>query len=49
MTKKQFKLNLPNDVKDWLEHQSEKNLRSMSNEIILAIKEKMEREAAAQK
>lgn len=49
---RQFKMNLPKDVKEWLADQAAKNLRSQSNEIILAIREKMQRlaeEAAAQK
>ena len=40
---KQFKLNLPADVKTWLETQAKNNLRSQGKEIILAIREKMER------
>lgn len=39
----QYKMKLPVDVKAWLAEQSAKNLRSQSNEIILAIREKMER------
>ena len=38
---KQFKLNLPEDVKVWLENQAVDNLRSQSGEIIFAIREKM--------
>lgn len=41
---KQFKLNLPSDVKDWIEKKAEQNLRSQTSEIILAIREKMGRE-----
>lgn len=39
-----YKLNLPEDVKQWIAAQAAKNLRSQSNEIILAIREKMEAE-----
>ena len=39
----QIKINLPKDVKDWLALQSEKNLRSQSNEIIISIRERMAR------
>lgn len=45
MDKKQFKVVLPQDVKDWIAEQSRINLRSQSNEIILAIREKMQRQA----
>nr|WP_296077794.1 Arc family DNA-binding protein [uncultured Agrobacterium sp.] len=41
---KQFKLNLPSDVKSWIEKEAEQNLRSQTSEIILAIREKMGRE-----
>lgn len=52
MEKKQFKMNIPEDVKKWLAEQAAENLRSQSNEIILAIREKMQRlaqEGTAQK
>lgn len=45
--KKQYKLNLPADVKRWVAEQAAKNLRSQSSEIILALKEKMERSVAS--
>ena len=45
MEKKQFKLVIPEDVKDWLAVQAKRNLRSQSNEIILALREKMEAES----
>lgn len=45
MDKKQFKVVLPQDVKDWIAEQARVNLRSQSNEIILAIREKMQRQA----
>ena len=37
-----FKLNLPQDVAHWLRTEAEQNLRSKSNEVILALREKME-------
>lgn len=42
---KQFKLTIPNEIKEWLADRAERNLRSQSAEIILALREKMEREA----
>lgn len=42
---KQFKLTIPTEIKEWLADQAERNLRSQSAEIILALREKMEREA----
>jgi hypothetical protein len=42
--RKQFKINLPQDVKDWLTQQADQNLRSQSSELILALREKMSRE-----
>ena len=44
-TMKQFKLTIPTEIKEWLADQAERNLRSQSAEIILALREKMEREA----
>lgn len=41
---RQFKLNIPSDVKDWLAEQADKNLRSQTAEIVLALREKMKRE-----
>lgn len=38
---RQFKINLPPDVKEWLEDQARQNLRSQSSEVILALREKM--------
>lgn len=50
MEKRQFKLNLPSDVKEWLRIEAQNNLRSQSQEVILALREKMAaREAAEQK
>ena len=45
----QFKLNIPEDVKGWLARQSARNMRSQTAEIILALKEKMSREAETEK
>ncbi|SIR06468.1 hypothetical protein SAMN05880590_11186 [Rhizobium sp. RU35A] len=45
----QFKLNIPADVKRWLASEAEKNLRSQTAEILLALKEKMSRQAEMQK
>ena len=39
----QFKIKMPCDVKRWIEEQAAQNLRSQSNEIILAIRDKMVR------
>lgn len=42
--RQQFKLAIPVDIKDWLENESAKNMRSQSAEILLAIREKMTRQ-----
>lgn len=49
MEKRQYKMLIPADVKDWLEEQSRKNLRSQSQEIVLALREKMAAQEAAAK
>lgn len=46
---KQFKLTIPTEIKEWLADQAERNLRSQSAEIILALREKMEREAGGRR
>ncbi len=47
---KQFKLMVPKDVKDWLAAQAQKNMRSQSSEVIIALREKMAaQDDAAQK
>ena len=46
MEKKQFKMMIPKDVKDWLASQAKKNLRSQSQEVVLALREKMAAEEA---
>lgn len=38
---KQFKINLPEDVKRWVSRRAEENLRSQTAEIIFIIREKM--------
>lgn len=45
MDTRPFKLNMPADVKEWLAREAERNLRSQTQEIILALREKMSREA----
>lgn len=40
----QFKLNLPGDVKAWIEGQAAKNLRSQGAEIVACLRERMDRE-----
>lgn len=43
-----YKLNLPIDVKEWLVRESKKNLRSQSNEVIIAIRERMKATSQAE-
>ncbi|WP_244512674.1 Arc family DNA-binding protein [Ensifer sp. LC163] len=38
-----FGLRMPDDVKDWVERQAKANMRSQNSEIVVALKEKMER------
>lgn len=40
-----FGLRMPDDVKDWVARQAKANMRSQNSEIIVALKEKMERQA----
>lgn len=40
---KQFKISIPTEIKRWLAIQAATNMRSQSAEIILALKEKMDR------
>lgn len=40
---RQFKLNIPNDVKDWLEQKAASNMRSQGSEIVLILRQEMER------
>lgn len=44
----QFKLNIPRDLKDWLAIEAERNMRSQTAEIILALKEKKLRQSEKQ-
>ncbi|MCM2440571.1 Arc family DNA-binding protein [Agrobacterium vitis] len=48
-TATQFKLNIPTDVKAWIAKEATKNMRSQTAEIVLALKEKMKRQAETQK
>lgn len=41
--KKQFKIAMPADIKRWLAIEAAKNMRSLSGEILLALREKMDR------
>ena len=38
----QFKLNIPNDLKRWLDREAARNMRSVSKEIIFHLQEKMQ-------
>lgn len=42
MKPKQFKLNLPSDVKTWIEAQAAKNLRSQGAEIVACLRAHMD-------
>lgn len=44
---KPFGLRLPDEIKDWLKLSAERNMRSQNAEIVLALKEKMARDANA--
>lgn len=46
MDQKQYKLNLPKELDDWIEQRASESLRSKSAEIIYILKEKMEMEKA---
>jgi hypothetical protein len=46
MTSKQYKLNLPKEVDDWIEKQAAESLRSKSAEIIFHLRAVMEKEKA---
>jgi len=45
---KQFKIAIPADIKRWIAIQAATNMRSQSSEILIAIREKMERVAKAE-
>ncbi len=42
-TQRQLKVNMPEDVKRWLAAEADRNMRSQTAEIVLALKEKMAR------
>jgi hypothetical protein len=42
--KKQFKIAMPADIKRWLAMEAARNLRSQTSEILLALREKMDRQ-----
>jgi len=42
----QFKLNIPADLKAWIEAQSRRNVRSQGAEIVACLRERMERQEA---
>lgn len=44
----QFKLNLPAEVKAWLEVQAARNVRSQGAEIVACLRERMDRETQPQ-
>ncbi|RYE62070.1 MAG: Arc domain-containing protein [Oxalobacteraceae bacterium] len=44
-----MKILMSEDVKTWLAEEARKNMRSQTAEIVLAIKEKMQRQCATQK
>ncbi len=41
-----FGLRMPSDVKEWLSEKANQNMRSLNAEIVVALKEKMEKEKA---
>lgn len=41
-----FGLRMPDDVKEWVARQARENMRSQNAEIVMALKEKMDRSAA---
>ncbi|UVC08660.1 Arc domain-containing protein [Rhizobium sp. TH2] len=44
----QFKIKLPEHVKGWLAAEANRNMRSQSAEVVLAIKEKMIRQQSSE-
>ena len=40
----QFKMNLPADVKEWLEQEALRNLRSQSAQIVMCLRQEMEKQ-----
>ncbi len=43
----QFKLNLPDDVKLWLEEEAVRNLRSQGSQVVSCLRAAMSRQATA--
>lgn len=41
--RKQFKITMPLEMKQWLAVEAARNMRSQSSEVLVAIREKMER------
>lgn len=41
-----FSLRIPADIREWLEKEAEKNFRSLTAEIVIALRERVEREEA---
>jgi hypothetical protein len=41
-----FSLRIPPDIRAWLEREAEKNVRSLTSEIVIALRERVEREEA---
>jgi hypothetical protein len=39
-----LRVRIPPEMKDWLEREAAKNLRSMTAEVVLSVRERMERE-----
>ncbi|MGO7370087.1 Arc domain-containing protein [Rhizobium leguminosarum bv. trifolii] len=46
MNYRQFKVNIPDEIEVWLAQEAERNMRSKTSEIVLALKEKMHRQAS---
>lgn len=46
---RQLKINIPEDVKEWLAAEARRNMRSQTAEIVLALTEKMRRADEKQK
>ncbi len=40
----QFKIRIPPELKQWLEREAERNLRSVTAEIVLSVRERKERQ-----
>ena len=44
----QFKLNLPSDVKTWLEEEAVRNVRSQGSQVVSCLRAAMSRQVAVQ-